>query len=368
MQIHELPDVTAIGSGGYFATDDGSQTTKIDYDALAKAIIEQYSASTLAGSAQSVKAALDGINNKETWYTIPAANTQADMLAAVDGWLDATGASHLSGYLNGGRATTFGLPVATSCYLDMYSNSANFRGIVAHSASTTNQATFVLLKENGEWNTTWIRIASNDANSMHFGTEGNLWSSSARLTASTDINQILTGEWFWSDATNRPSTNIPDNNAVRGRLWALDAGGGSYYCAQICYTSSFKWFVRYCTSRSSFTWTEWRQLPTRAEVDALSTNLAGLKIVGKTLAVGGSVTFTSTTVAHYVVFVCGAGGQRCAVVVRGASATGYTIISDANGTSNITVSASGRDLTITSADTASAEAGVYAVVFSGTVS
>ena len=61
MQIHELPDVTAIGSGGYFATDNGSQTTKIDYDALAKAIIEQYSASTLAGSAQSVKSALDGI-------------------------------------------------------------------------------------------------------------------------------------------------------------------------------------------------------------------------------------------------------------------------------------------------------------------
>lgn len=64
MQIHELPDVTAIGSGGYFATDNGSQTTKIDYDALAKAIIEQYSASTLAGSAQSVKAALDGLMQK----------------------------------------------------------------------------------------------------------------------------------------------------------------------------------------------------------------------------------------------------------------------------------------------------------------
>lgn len=61
MQIHELPDVTAIGSGGYFATDNGSQTTKIDYDALAQAIIEQYASSTLAGTAQSVKAALDGI-------------------------------------------------------------------------------------------------------------------------------------------------------------------------------------------------------------------------------------------------------------------------------------------------------------------
>lgn len=61
MQIHELPDVTAIGSGGYFATDNGSQTTKIDYNALAQAIIEQYASSTLAGTAQSVKSALDGI-------------------------------------------------------------------------------------------------------------------------------------------------------------------------------------------------------------------------------------------------------------------------------------------------------------------
>lgn len=65
MQIHELPDVTAIGSGGYFATDNGSQTTKIDYDALAKAIIEQYSASTLAGVAQSVKAAVDGLDGNK---------------------------------------------------------------------------------------------------------------------------------------------------------------------------------------------------------------------------------------------------------------------------------------------------------------
>lgn len=61
MQIHELPTISGSPSGGYFATDNGTQTTKIDYTALAQAIIEQYNASTLAGSAQSVKAALDGI-------------------------------------------------------------------------------------------------------------------------------------------------------------------------------------------------------------------------------------------------------------------------------------------------------------------
>lgn len=61
MQIHELPTISGSPSGGYFATDNGTQTTKIDYTALAQAIIEQYNASTLAGSAQSVKAALDGV-------------------------------------------------------------------------------------------------------------------------------------------------------------------------------------------------------------------------------------------------------------------------------------------------------------------
>lgn len=62
MQIHELPTISGSPSGGYFATDNGTQTTKIDYTALAQAIIEQYNASTLAGSAQSVKAALDGLD------------------------------------------------------------------------------------------------------------------------------------------------------------------------------------------------------------------------------------------------------------------------------------------------------------------
>lgn len=64
MQIHELPTISGSPSGGYFVTDNGTQTTKIDYTALAQAIIEQYNASTLAGTAQSVKAALDGLMQK----------------------------------------------------------------------------------------------------------------------------------------------------------------------------------------------------------------------------------------------------------------------------------------------------------------
>lgn len=266
MQIHELPTISGSPSGGYFATDNGTQTTKIDYTALAQAIIEQYNASTLAGSAQSVKAALDGLDGDK---------------------------------------------------LDLKAGTA--------------------------------------------------------ITSGTDVNTLQTpGTYFCSSASIAASlSNIPTQATSVG--WRLDVARNGYntdnYLTQtitgVSSGASFE-YVRGMSVQG--TWGEWQKAPTRAEVDALNSNLAGLKIIPKTLAVGGSVTFTSTTVAHYIIFVCGAGGQRCAVIVRGASVTGYTILSDANGASNLTVSVSGRNLTITSADTASAEAGVYAVVFSGTVS
>lgn len=48
-------------SSDYLVLDDGTTVTKIDYNKLAKALIESYAGSTLAGSAQSVKAALDAL-------------------------------------------------------------------------------------------------------------------------------------------------------------------------------------------------------------------------------------------------------------------------------------------------------------------
>ena len=50
-------------SSDYLVLDDGTTVTKIDFNKLAKAIIENYASSTLAGSAQSVKTALDYIAN-----------------------------------------------------------------------------------------------------------------------------------------------------------------------------------------------------------------------------------------------------------------------------------------------------------------
>lgn len=73
----------SMSSSDKFVTDNGTTVTKIDYNALAKAIIEQYTGSTLAGSAQSVKAALDALNSKigSSFYTSYAVLSDADKLS-----------------------------------------------------------------------------------------------------------------------------------------------------------------------------------------------------------------------------------------------------------------------------------------------
>lgn len=63
-EIHELTSYSGTPSTGtYLVVDDGATTTKIDYNALAKAILENYASSTLAGSAQSVQSALNALNS-----------------------------------------------------------------------------------------------------------------------------------------------------------------------------------------------------------------------------------------------------------------------------------------------------------------
>ena len=66
--ISDLPALTPA-SGTVLYAENSSQSGKIDYATLAQAIIENYTSSTLAGSAQSVKSALDSLNSKTTTIT-----------------------------------------------------------------------------------------------------------------------------------------------------------------------------------------------------------------------------------------------------------------------------------------------------------
>ena len=60
--ISDLPALTPA-AGTVLYAENSSQSGKIDYATLAQAIIENYASSTLAGSAQSVKSALDSLNS-----------------------------------------------------------------------------------------------------------------------------------------------------------------------------------------------------------------------------------------------------------------------------------------------------------------
>lgn len=63
--INSATKVTAIdASDQLLLSDGGTALAKIDYNVLAKAIIEQYTGSSVAGKAQSLKAALDTLNSK----------------------------------------------------------------------------------------------------------------------------------------------------------------------------------------------------------------------------------------------------------------------------------------------------------------
>lgn len=71
IQIHELATKSGnLSSSDFLVVDNGTVTAKIDYTKLAKAIVEQYNGSTLAGSAQTLQNALNGLNtNTENMYT-----------------------------------------------------------------------------------------------------------------------------------------------------------------------------------------------------------------------------------------------------------------------------------------------------------
>lgn len=60
-----LTAASSIASGDFLrmVTSAGA-ARKIDYSKLAKAIVEEYNGSTIAGSAQTLKAALDSLNSK----------------------------------------------------------------------------------------------------------------------------------------------------------------------------------------------------------------------------------------------------------------------------------------------------------------
>ena len=91
MRIKDLATrATKLLTGNaYMVFDNGTKVEKVDYAELAKQIITEYNTQTLAGSAQSVKSALDALNSKsvdvisaDTETVTIAANSQGSLVAS----------------------------------------------------------------------------------------------------------------------------------------------------------------------------------------------------------------------------------------------------------------------------------------------
>lgn len=79
--INTKPTVAAIDSNDQiFISDGGTALKKISYTNLAKAIIEQYNASQLAGATKTIQSAFNelnsNLNNKGVWYELLGSKTE----------------------------------------------------------------------------------------------------------------------------------------------------------------------------------------------------------------------------------------------------------------------------------------------------
>lgn len=101
-EIYEknLSNASGIGSGDYLRTvNSNNESEKINYTLLAKAIIEQWTGSTLAGSAQSVKSALDSLNSNSILGRTATYSGNVNDLKTPGIWYATTSATNIpTGY------------------------------------------------------------------------------------------------------------------------------------------------------------------------------------------------------------------------------------------------------------------------------
>lgn len=149
-QIHELSSASTITSGNTLAMDTGTVTQKIDYNVLAKCIIEQYASSSLGGSARSVKTALDAVISKQ-WTGFSNTSTltsQAEALADN---------SNVFGFCtSNGHQTEVEVPYNANYYVQVYKKSANYITIFLWAYSNPANHQYVRVKNNGTWGE-WVK-------------------------------------------------------------------------------------------------------------------------------------------------------------------------------------------------------------------
>lgn len=147
MRIKDLATrATKLLTGNaYMVFDNGTKVEKVDYAELAKQIITEYNTQTLAGSTQSVKAALDVLNSKLLKQLGANLSDEAFDALTADG-------------LYVGYIPTTSCPCKQQwAYINVKSLSANANDVIQEVIGIASAIVCTRMKNNGTWGN-WVLV------------------------------------------------------------------------------------------------------------------------------------------------------------------------------------------------------------------
>lgn len=248
-----LPNASGIGSGDYLRTvNSNNESEKINYTLLAQAIIEQFTGSTLAGSSQSVKSAVNMLYNRAKWNTYNQ-TTREDLLAKIDSDLSKIGQGEYLGFMLSAQAVLLGLDSGNSYYVIGKSNSVNFRQL--HFIRADGTAEYNLSKQSGTWGSSPIKMPTR----AEVSALNNTVSSATGGVPIRQAGNVTSGNSFTVEFSNTYSQN------EGFALVALNQGGNALAGVELLFlgrgTSKIKPILgtmstdNYTASYSGSTWT-----------------------------------------------------------------------------------------------------------------
>ena len=149
--ISNLTPKTSPAAADVLAIEDTEATKKIDYNALADAILNKITSKTysVAGSTQTLISAIDALNSNLTSIVLPQASvsSNADIYAIYDALGNAT--SFRRRLI---ATTAFDVLASGRAYiLEGYKNSDNYGYLYLYSYGTPQGSVYSNLKSNGSW-------------------------------------------------------------------------------------------------------------------------------------------------------------------------------------------------------------------------
>ena len=300
-QIIDYTPATTLATGDKLLLQkaDGS-TMNVDYAELARNIITQYNAQTLAGSAQTVKSALDTLSSNS--YSLKSGTNVASgadfNTYTTPGIYFVTNNSTAAGCANcpSGRAgklivewTTGASTVLRQTYIE-YVESAN--------VPTAN--VYVRVSDNGAsgWRAWQKQPTRAEVDTLNSNLECGGINEKVPYFTNVDVNTHSTAgiRYYANGCTNLP----PELSAYVYVITLSSSKSGDI--TQIAYsvTTADKWYVR-TGRKDGSTFSAWVKQVTRAEVDALNSNSALLNVGnGKAVATNSDFNNLVTPGVYYV--------------------------------------------------------------------